>query len=326
MMNDENTLTTEELSEDQWWVLLYSLVTDIPEKEWSDFSHDLIYKDRFSSSHKVVDVIKHFSERCTYKIKKGRALYRARIYHQDPLREFLSEMFSNSKGKKTTENVGDLNDYYNMQLAAIVMEVKNGTERGKEITDAYNKWKRKRFKGYNSSESGIPPANRVSSGRLNPERIKYLYLAEDPQTAVYEVRPTIGKYVSVATFKTTDEIKIYDLVKKISPQGEENPKNDFALFSVIQQRFSEPNSGDILRYLPTQYLGEQIKKMGFDGIRFNSSLNQDGVNVVLFDDKKCKAICSDMIKVGNIKLQLDNPEIYQLEEYLNNLKLYEEKN
>lgn len=66
--------------------------------------------------------------------------------------------------------------------------------------------------------------------------------------------------------------------------------------------YKKPNSGDTFRYMPTQYLGEIIKQMGFDGLRFNSSLKKGGVNIVLFDDKKCKAIRSDIIKVGNIEL------------------------
>ena len=61
-MNDEGLKqTTEELSEDQLWVLLLSLIYDIPVKEWNEFAFDLIYKDRFSSSHKVIEVIKDCS-------------------------------------------------------------------------------------------------------------------------------------------------------------------------------------------------------------------------------------------------------------------------
>ena len=66
-------------------------------------------------------------------------------------------------------------------------------------------------------------------------------------------------------------------------------------------------------YLPTQYLGEIIKQMGFDGIRFKSSLKRGGINLVLFDDKRCKAVRSDMVKVNDIEVRFDTPEIYQLE-------------
>lgn len=37
---------------------------------------------------------------------------------------------------------------------------------------------------------------------------------------------------------------------------------------------------------------------------------------MLFDNKKCKAIRSDIIKVGDIELKFDNPDIYQLEEFI----------
>ena len=316
-MNEENIAsTTEELTQDQWWLILWSLLTDVPEKEWNEFAHDLIYKDRFSSSHKVVGVIKDFSEKCTATIKKGQVLYRARVYRKDPLQEFLSDVFKNPDAKKSSDMNDSLNDYFNMHLAAIVMGVEKGSPHGKKIIDAYNKWQRKRFKGYKASDSGAPPADAGSAGRINPERIRYLYLAEDPETAIYEVRPSIGQYVSVASFRTVDKVKIYDLAQEIKPQEGENTEYDYSLFNVIQQRFSEPNTGDAFRYLPTQYLGELIKQMGFDGLRFKSSLKNGGINVVLFDDKKCKAYRSDMIKVGDIELKFENPEIYQLEELL----------
>ena len=314
-MDDESLLTTEDISQDQWWLMLWSLMTDIPANEWNEFTYDLIYKNRFSSSHKVIDVIKDFSERRTIIIKKGQVLYRARVYHQEPLKEFLSTLVSATNEKNAYRNVGDIDDYYNMQLAAIVMAVKKGSPKGKEIINTYNKWKRKRFKGYDSANSGAPPANIGSEGRINPSRIRYLYLAEDPETAIYEVRPTIGQYVSVASFKTKEDIKLYDLAGEVKSQEGEGPGNDYGLFNEIQQRFSEPNTGDTFRYLPTQFLGELIKQMGFDGLRFKSSLKKDGINVVLFDDKKCKAFRSDLIKVGAIELKFLNPDIYQFEDY-----------
>ena len=317
MKDKRSVLTPDDLSQDQWLLLLWSFITDIPETEWNEFSNDLIYTNRFSSSHKVVEVIKSYSERCTTTIKKGRELYRARIYHKDPLRNFLSEVFLISTGEKVLDNPGgNIDDYYNMKLAALMMEVQKGSSRGREIIDAYNKWQKRAFKGYDSANSGAPPAQIVTAGRINPEKIRYLYLAEDWQTAAYEVRPTIGQYVSVATFKIEDDMKIYDLAQDITSQRCENFGDNYALFSVIQRRFSDPNTGDTFRYLPTQFLGEMIKQMGFEGLRFKSSLKNGGINVVLFDDRKCTAVSSDLTKVSEIELKFDNPDIYQLEEYL----------
>ena len=312
MSAENNMSNTEELTDEQFWLILFSLATDFPENEWNEFSHDLIYKDRFSSSHKVVEAIQFYAERCTTTIKKGLALYRARIYHRDPLRDFLSDVF---KDKKYFENTRDINEYYFFQIASLLKAVEKKSEKGKEIVDSYRKWQQRRFKGYNALDSGAPPVDIGSAGRINPERIRYLYLAEDPETAIYEVRPTIGQNVSVATFKTKEDLKIYDLAVENKKTEEVDHKYDL-LFSVIQQKFSEPNTGDKTRYISTQYLGEMIKHMGFDGIRYKSSLRSGGVNVVLFDDEKCKALRSDLIIVGDIELKFVNPEIYQLEDYL----------
>lgn len=93
-MYDENLITTtEELSRDQWWLILWSLIADVPVKEWNEFAHDLIYKDCFSSSHKVIEVIQSFSGKCTATIKKGQVLYRARIYDVDPITPNILQMF-----------------------------------------------------------------------------------------------------------------------------------------------------------------------------------------------------------------------------------------
>ena len=316
MNNEKYTANREELTEEEYLLMLWSFITDIPENEWDGFSHDIIYQNRFSSSHKVIDVIKSFAQRCTTTIKKGQELYRARIYRQDPLREFLFDIFKNTKREKSSDTDVDFSKYYNMLLYAVAMKAEKGDSQANEIIAAYDKWQRKRYKGYNALDSGTPPINKGAAGRINPEKIRYLYLAEDPRTAVYEVRPTIDQHVSVATFITKDEIKLYDLTKDIKPQDEDPFDNNYTLFKVIQQRFSQPNTGDEIQYIPTQYLGELIKQMGFDGLRYKSSLNKSGINIVLFDEKKCKAIRSDIIRVDNIELKYNMSEIYQLKEFL----------
>ena len=90
-------------------------------------------------------------------------------------------------------------------------------------------------------------ADNASLGRLNPEKIRYLYLAEDPEIAVHEVRLTIEQHVSVATFKTNDILKIYDFAREIKSQEGEGLDNDYSLFDAIQHRFSEPNSEDAFK-------------------------------------------------------------------------------
>jgi len=316
-MDEEDVRNNEDnLTEDQLILVCRSFITDSPVREWNKFERDLIYKNRFSSSHKVVKVIENLSDKCTVTIKKGQKLYRARIYHQDPLLEFLGDCFNIKDLKNNLENNSSFSDYFNMRLATLYMAIIKESSEGNKIIEAYNKWTRKRFKGYDLAGSVAPPVELVPSGRINPKKIRYLYLAEDQETAIYEVRPTIGQHISVATFRTTDDIKIYDLAEDIKPQERDVTNIDYLLFAEIQQRFSKPNAGQEHKYIPTQYIGELIKQMGFDGLRFKSSLKNGGINVVLFNDKKCKAISSDIVKLSDIELKYEKPDIYHLGETL----------
>ena len=76
--------------------------------------------------------------------------------------------------------------------------------------------------------------------------------------------------------------------------------------------FSRPFNGDPAKYIATQFLAEEIKNMGFDGLRFNSSLNTGGINVVLFDPDVCRAISSELIEVKGIHIEQDEAQIYKI--------------
>ncbi len=55
-----------------------------------------------------------------------------------------------------------------------------------------------------------PLRGRAREGRANPKGIPYLYLSNDRDTALAEVRPWLGSLVSLAQFKTLRELAIVD--------------------------------------------------------------------------------------------------------------------
>lgn len=55
----------------------------------------------------------------------------------------------------------------------------------------------------------------MGTGRANPDHIGYLYLSEDENTPIYEVRRTIGQMVSIASFRVQKNLRIYDFTKDI---------------------------------------------------------------------------------------------------------------
>lgn len=77
--------------------------------------------------------------------------------------------------------------------------------------------------------------------------------------------------------------------------------------------YSKPvtSDDDILDYIPTQYVAEYAKHLGYDGIIFRSSLapeldvhtasshkDFDRYNIVVFNYEKCSAIKSNVVEVN----------------------------
>lgn len=149
--------------------------------------------------------------------------------------------------------------------------------------------------GFPKEEMGNPPSNLTKSGRANPEGISYLYLANDVKTTLYEVRANLLDLVSVGTFQLNENITVINLNEKtydIFRLAEAEVLDDLIIhkpfIDKLDEELSKPRrrSDSELDYLPTQYLSELIKSMGYDGIEFRSSLNPEGYNLAIFNPDK----------------------------------------
>lgn len=149
---------------------------------------------------------------------------------------------------------------------------------------------------YLVSEMGAPPPEAARGGRSNPEGISYLYLASDESTALAEVRPQAGQIVCIGSFEfehlrvvdLTDLRKRYSpfLLDDVSKVGSSASK--LALFEAVSEEMSEPIVDSRSReYLPTQYICEMMKSLGFEGVRYRSSQG-NGFNFVLFNRTDAK--------------------------------------
>lgn len=175
-------------------------------------------------------------------------------------------------------------------------------------------------------ERMLPNAEYCNAGRANAKGVAYLYVASDAQTAMSEVRPWIGSYVSLAQFNTTKKLKIVDLtlnktkpreklfVSKNLEQGmivqplSPIEKRDL-LWSNINDAFSKPVGHESKNeYLPTQIIAEFFKSLSFDGIKYGSSVNKKGHNYVLFDVTSAKIIYTELHEVCDLNYQFDRVE------------------
>lgn len=167
--------------------------------------------------------------------------------------------------------------------------------------------------GYPAGEMGNPPSSMASSGRANPEGISYLYLSDELKTTLYETRASLFDYVSIGEFKLKSNIKtinlresyIYDPI----PLAEKEELEDFLIhqpfISKLEHELSRPirRNDNKLDYLPTQYLSEFIKSLGFDAIEYRSSLHPEGFNLAVFNPQKFRCIKTYVHEISKIDFE-----------------------
>jgi hypothetical protein len=152
-------------------------------------------------------------------------------------------------------------------------------------------------KPFSGSEIGAPPPDKARPGRANAEGKLVLYCADQERTAVAEVRPARGEYVSVAKVSAIKEVMILDLVTNPEPPNpftatEEFDANYWAELNQLLVAFGEQLEkplrarDDLTDYIPSQKLAERIENSGADSIRYPSAMEPGGTNVVLFDPSK----------------------------------------
>ena len=169
-----------------------------------------------------------------------------------------------------------------------------------------------------------PLRDRATDGRANAKGIPCLYLASRETTAVSEVRPWIGSYVSLAQFKLLRSIKLIDCSwghgKSNFYFGEPAPEErEEAVWAAIDQAFSEPmtQSDNSAAYVPTQIIAELFKRAGYDGIAYRSNFGENGHNIAIFDLDAADLLNCGLHEVDKIELkysQRDNP--YFVTKYL----------
>ena len=235
----------------------------------------------------------------------------ARQYLEDAKRDLKNKLrFSNNTLDRLVGNL----DYQNEHQ--VILEKKQIIYRGRNYTkpDAelrFNRRPKPRFQGYNRKESFLNlDSKTVREGRCNPDHILCLYAAESPDCCIYELRPNVKNYISIAKLRILEDIKLLDL----RPGIEKFPstsitcllpgtKNVF-LLDALRWIFSEPEqeSGD---YIISQYITEKAKELGYDGVAYQSAVysGKGATNYAIFNYDKCNVISSKLYCVGEIKIE-----------------------
>lgn len=164
------------------------------------------------------------------------------------------------------------------------------------------------------SEMGAPPKRKATHGRANPAGIPYLYLGSLPETAAAEVRPHTGEVACVANFTVAPPLNAVDLR---NPRGLVSPflladaiaigqlRADIAFLERLGDELTRPvlPSGAAIDYIPSQYLCEFIKKVGYDGVVYRSSVSE-GINLALFDSTKAIPDSVSLYNVTKVSVEV----------------------
>ncbi len=136
-----------------------------------------------------------------------------------------------------------------------------------------------------SKEIGAPPNNIATSGRANREFMSFLYLSEDEETAISEVRPFPGDKVSVGRFKPTKKLNLFYLYNHDILRYSDSYESIMKLekIAALNNYFSKPTgSNGKSIYVVTQMFVEALAIKGYDGIAFESSFTRK-INYTIFN-------------------------------------------
>ena len=166
-------------------------------------------------------------------------------------------------------------------------------------------------KGYTKEKMGKPPYDLSKSGRANPKGISYLYVAQSMDTTFYEARATFLDYVTIADFKLLRDLNVITLrtTFQVSPFLEdfsiEKYLKNKTFIDMLESELSKPlrRNDNELDYIPTQYLCEYIKHLDFDGVEYGSSLDENGINIVFFNDSNLECISTKVYEVSKINIK-----------------------
>lgn len=149
------------------------------------------------------------------------------------------------------------------------------------------------------SEMGKPSEKKVLNGRANPNGIPYLYVASTIDTSIAEIRGHKGEIVTIAKFDMNNNLELADLrnpKSTISPFELEEDEleliyKNLPFLELLGKELSKPiiPREASLEYLPSQYLSELLKHIGFHGIIYKSSVST-GDNYVIFNDKRLSSV------------------------------------
>ncbi len=263
-----------------------------------------------------------FSSADSYRRFEQTVKHKTRYFHDQQVRTFLDTVLETSQYRK--ESIKEFSVLFRAQRGYTWRKDNEGEPEEMEVPAAF------------PPERMKPLAEFAGDGRVNPKGIPYLYLASSLDTAIAEVRPWVGSYISLAQFVIRRELVVVDCSRDqrkfpfwlVNGEPKEMPpqEREAAVWGDISYGFSRPVTPDepVTEYVPTQVLAEAFHSHGYDGIVYRSLL-ADGYNIALFDCGTAEVLNCGLYETRSMSFkseQCDNP--YFVTKYCDELKKHRE--
>lgn len=170
-----------------------------------------------------------------------------------------------------------------------------------------------RERPWSDREIGPPPPEKAKAARANAEGEVVLYVADHEATAVAEVRPARGEWVSVGRFESLSVLRLVDL--SIEPPWPNPFVSEWLVYKVefhgllrtLGEELGRPlrRSDDPSEYLVSQRLVQAIRDAGYAGVRYPSAMAPEGTNIVLFDPGRVRFLDSEIVKVSEVRIDYE---------------------
>jgi hypothetical protein len=196
------------------------------------------------------------------------------------IKEPLDQLF----GKLEEYNEGTIRPVYALEVGQTIYRAR--------VLDDY--FTEERLRENPTRELGAPPKEKVRAGRMNVEYIPAFYGAFSEDTAIAEVRPSIGDGVAVGAFVLSNQLRVFDFTAFSRRSGDawkecyEHTRYDF--ITQMENEISKP----ILpferqrEYIATQMVAEYLREyFNCDAVIYRSSMHKgdkaDNRNIVILN-------------------------------------------
>lgn len=161
------------------------------------------------------------------------------------------------------------------------------------------------LKQFARSEMGPPEAHMASAGRAQPAGVAVLYVADAAQTAIAEVRPEVGEYVTTATFRIKPEkrLKVLDLTRFSHSVYSLSYRDRSSLIELSRYAFSAPIHPDNpKKYYAHAYFVQMVRDLRYDGIGYESAVHQNGRCFAFFDADNFRCTRTSLHQVKSVSI------------------------